>query len=281
MEPIPQPDVHSPAVNIHKHPKTEPLRNEPREPSQEEVAAMIADTLGETEEGARKSILHIVRAAGRTHARELLNMTLQAEAHGGVMVPDGSRRRTPGGVFFSLAYSIGKAKNGRPIQRPWNGAKKPRQEQAPVQAEAQAPVKQPKPTPQPVPVFVWNDRLAAMKEAMQEKGSATTVKMTLIGRPGYVLDKQQFVVVTMEHAKTPALPKGLPTPPSTPTQYGVYIAAKQWSKVKEALADPEDALIVEGVPKIDMELGAIAVFTTNVTTKKLQMAKKQPQQAAQ
>jgi hypothetical protein len=102
-----------------------------REPSQEDVAAIIADTLGETEEGPRKSILSIVRAAGRTHAKELLSMTLQTEENGGILVPDGSRRRTPGGVFFYLAYSVGKGKNGKPLKKPYNPnqkAKKPNDE---------------------------------------------------------------------------------------------------------------------------------------------------------
>jgi hypothetical protein len=59
----------------------------------------------------------------------------------------------------------------------------------------------------------------------------------------------------------------------------VYIASKQWKKVEEAIKDPEDSLIIEGFPKIDQEMSAIAVFASNVTTKKLQMAKKQPQAA--
>ncbi len=82
----------------------------------------------------------------------------------------------------------------------------------------------------------------------------------------------------MEESKTPALPKGLPTPTSTPTKYAIYIASKQWAKVKDAVADPEDVLIVEGSPKTDAQVTAIAVFATNVTTKKLQMAKKQPRE---
>jgi molybdopterin-guanine dinucleotide biosynthesis protein len=63
------------------------------------------------------------------------------------------------------------------------------------------------------------------------------------------------------------------------TKYGVYIATKQWNKVAEAIQDTEDALIIEGFPKIDTETSTIAVFTTNITTKKQQMAKKQSQQA--
>src|SRR5260370_8452332 len=84
----------------------EPTEQE-RKPSQAEVAAMIADELGETEESVRKKIVAIVYALGRRQSRQLLTHTLQIEEHGGEMLPDGSRRRTPGGIFFNPAYTIG------------------------------------------------------------------------------------------------------------------------------------------------------------------------------
>ncbi|MBO0783421.1 MAG: hypothetical protein J2P37_31810 [Ktedonobacteraceae bacterium] len=61
-----------------------------------EVAAIIAERLGETEEAPRKQICSIVQAGGRTLAVSLLKQTLQLEASGGMMLPNGSRRRTPG-----------------------------------------------------------------------------------------------------------------------------------------------------------------------------------------
>jgi hypothetical protein len=106
------------------------------------------------------------------------------------------------------------------------------------------------------------------------------VKITVIGRPGKIVDKGTCIVFVMESTKVPALPKGLPIPTSVATKYAVYIASKQWKKVEEAMKDPEDVLIVEGFPKTDPEVSAIAVFATNVTTKKLQMAKKQSSTAA-
>lgn len=250
--------------------ETEPAQKQ-REPSQTETAAIIAGALGETEFAPRANITNIVQALGRTQARALLAKTLEIEANGGMMLPDGSRRRTPGGVFFHLAYTTGQPKPGKTLERPQNYAKKPKNGDAqPKQANEKA-------QQQPTIVFAWQDRIDIVKEAEQEKGNATTVKITVIGRPGFVLDKGQFVVLVMEESKTPALPKGLPTPPSTPTKYGVYVAAKQWKKVAEAITDPEDALIIEGFPKTDPETSAIAVFTTNITTKKQQMAKKQSQ----
>src|SRR5947207_14055784 len=78
-----------------------------REPSPLEVATLIAEQLGETEEGARKQIGRIVWALGRTQARALLSRTLLIEEQGGMVLPDQSRRRTKGGVFFHLAYTQG------------------------------------------------------------------------------------------------------------------------------------------------------------------------------
>ena len=104
------------------------------------------------------------------------------------------------------------------------------------------------------------------------------MKITVIGRPGKVLDKGQFIVTVIENSKVPSLPKGLPTPNNIPTKYAVYISMKQWNKVKDAIQDPEDTLIIEGFPKTDAEVSAIAVFTTNITTKKLQQATREKQQ---
>ena len=99
------------------------------------------------------------------------------------------------------------------------------------------------------------------------------MKITLVGRPGTVIEREQYFVTIMESSKAPSLPKDVPTPAQIPTPYTVYISSKQWKKVAEAITDPEDALIIEGFPQLDMQTKTIAVFTTNVTTKKLQAAK--------
>jgi hypothetical protein len=239
----------------------------PKEPSQAEVAAMIADHLGETEEWPRRNIGIIVRALGRKQSRRLLKETQQIEANGGMMLPDNSRRRTPGGIFFHLAYTTGQPKPGKQLTRPTHRQMpKPKGEKQP-----------PQPTPKekhPVDALSWDNRIATVQEADIQKGTASTVKITIVGRPGKILNKDTCIVTVMESTKVPALPKGLPTPTAAATKYAVYIAAKQWAKVKDVITDPEDTLIVEGFPKTDPEVSAIAVFTTNVTTKKLQTSKK-------
>src|SRR5207247_1096147 len=125
----------------------------------------------------------------------------------------------------------------------------------------------------PIITFNWEDRIAVIREAEAERGTAS-VKITVVGRPGKIIDRGQCIVTVMESTKIPSLPKGLPVPPSAPTKYTVYIASKQWKKVSEAIDDPEDSLIIEGFPTTDAQTSAIAVFATNVTTKKLQQAQK-------
>src|SRR3712207_6718767 len=67
------------------------------------LAAHIASPLGERDSGAQTQIRRLVRVLGRERALALLADTARVEAMGGLLVPDGSRCRTPGGVFFHLA----------------------------------------------------------------------------------------------------------------------------------------------------------------------------------
>jgi len=49
--------------------------------------------------------------------------------------------------------------------------------------------------------------------------------------------------------------------------------------VATAIKNPEDVLIVEGLPVLDKRLGTVAIFTQSVTTKLLQAAKREAQKA--
>ncbi|MFO7684353.1 MAG: hypothetical protein R6X34_30350 [Chloroflexota bacterium] len=75
------------------------------------------------------------------------------------------------------------------------------------------------------------------------------MKITLVGRPGKVIERTDAVIFTMTAPKPPALPKGLPILPETAvTIYLVYVARKQWDKVAAAIQNPEDGLVIEGYP---------------------------------
>lgn len=67
------------------------------------VARKIAKKLGEKEFRVRKIIEELVNYFGVDLARDLLKQTLEIEKSGGMLTPEGDRRRTPGGVFIFLA----------------------------------------------------------------------------------------------------------------------------------------------------------------------------------
>lgn len=221
------------------------------------TAAQIATALGETEAQPRKTIERIVRQCGANQALAWLHETQQIEAAGGMMLPDNSRRRTPGGVFFHLVKS-----------------RLSKRERAAIFHPAQRGQRHP--APPALPAATWDERGDVIAAATA--GKATTVKVTLIGRPGKTVERQGFTLALLQYSgPLPALPKGIPAPSKVPTtSYVIYIGAKQWRKVAEALAsDPEDVLIVEGTQIYDAQYGAIAVFATNTTTRALQRAMRQ------
>jgi hypothetical protein len=225
--------------------------------SLEGTVATIAQQLGETDPIPREQIRRIVERLGAEPALAFLRDTLEIEAQGGMLLPDRGRRRTPGGVFFYLVRSRISMEDRSFIWPPTPASRPPSQKVEP-----------------PAPPLAWEDRLAVLDEVLKQKGMATTVKITLIGRPGKLVEQGESVVIAMQSTKVPALPKGVPTPPSTPTNYVIFIARKQWAKVADAIQNPDDALIVEGFPVIDPQAKSIAVFATNVTTKMLQAAKR-------
>jgi hypothetical protein len=128
----------------------------------------------------------------------------------------------------------------------------------------------------PIPPLPWTAAAAALSQLLEQKGSAMTAKLTLVGRPGKIIDKGDVILTTVTVAAIPPLPKGLPEAPADPTVYLVFIARKQWRKVAAALdADPADRLIPEGYPVHEKKLGVIALLTQMVTTTGLQAAKRQ------
>lgn len=68
-----------------------------------DAVTTISESLKETDELPRKQIAEIVRVLGEGAALEILAEVRKVQDSGGVEVRDGTRRRTDGGVFFSLA----------------------------------------------------------------------------------------------------------------------------------------------------------------------------------
>jgi len=196
---------------------------------------------------------------------ELIAETERIEAEGGMLLSDGSRRRTPGGVFLFLAKKRLSREVRVRIFPPKPQTKTPRPQTPP----------QPKKTPAPVvEKITWETRAVLIDTVREGQGIAHTVKITVIGRPTSVVERGNTVILTLTH-NGPLLsaPKGVPIPPVMPTTiYTVYVGAKQWRGVAEAMKNPEDELIMEGAMTWDAEQQAIAVYTTKISSKLAQRA---------
>jgi hypothetical protein len=223
------------------------------------VARRIATTLKETKPGPRRLIHLIVKRIGTEAALAFLQQAMEVESAGGMMLPDGSRRRTPGGAFFHLV----RTQLPEDVQmKIWGWT---------AQGKQSAPAASPQPKAAPaqnnIPIIPL------------PKEGKLTVKITLAGRPtSQIADRGTYVALVMQNKTVPSLPKGLPSPEAvadTTTNYVVMISSKQWRKVAQALTDPEDMLIIEGWPQINSKNNSISVLATSVTTKKQQQAKKQ------
>jgi len=225
-------------------------------------AEQIADALGERARTARPQIARCVRVVGVERAGALCAEAQAVEAAGGLLIGDGRRRRTPGGVFFHLVRTgVTDTERVAIFGRSGGGAGSGGNPASPV-----GPV-----------LARWD--AAAVREVMAlapaAMGGATSVKITVVGRPGKVVEREGVVAVALMSAGMPSLPKGLPVPGATRTRYVVLIARKQWTKVVAALSDPADTLIIEGYPALEERFaGTITVYATRVTTKQLQAAQK-------
>jgi len=235
------------------------------------LARGIAAVLGETLPPPIRTITRVVDRLGPDRARALLGQALTSEASGGLLLPDG-RRRTPGGTFLFLVRTA-------PDLSPDDRASIFPKAGYHAQGAGSATPASATPTPvAPAPVAWTDDTYRTLAQQLQhDVGRLTTVKITVIGRPGTAVEQGQAIVIALTSEKVPDLPKGLPEPPAG-THYTVFVARKPWATVAEALAaDAEDAGIIEGYAALDPRVEGIAVYATSATTKRLQAAKRAAQ----
>ena len=219
----------------------------------------IARQLGEQDKPAQEQIMRIVQLCGLAFTQAVLDETLRIEAAGGMLTVQGDRRRTPGGVFFYLVMQhlpLGMRSRVRGLP----------QHRVPASERRRPP-------------FDWRWRARLLRHVLKAQGEVDEVNVKIIGRPGKIHRYQNLVVLSMEDRPPPdaTLPIGLPEMPTEPVTYVVYVAAKQWDKVEQAIQNPEAQLMVSGFCAHDPETGGMAVFALEVARHKPR--KKKPKEA--
>jgi PHAX RNA-binding domain len=222
---------------------------------------MLAEVL---QEPKRTLLTQVLRTLGIDRTTAILADTLTYEANGGMLTKDGSRRRTPGGVFFQLVKERAtQQERQRLFPRP-----------APQHHKTSAPA-QPRAQPQALTV----DELQMLVTTLP-RGEAT-VTLTLIGRPEAhaVQTRPTYVAFRMQGKEPSSLPKGLPpVPGQTPLTWLVVIALRQWTRVQESLAaHADDKLIITGHPVVASD-GTHVLLAQSCVSMVQQREKKQAQQ---
>jgi hypothetical protein len=204
----------------------------------------IARELGETQPAPRFQIAAIIQHCGLEFANQILQDTREALAQGGMLVPDGSRRRTPGGVFFFLArHRMTEEQQQLVFTRPRMSR------------------------------FRWTDRREIVEPLLAEPGEVYAVTVTLIGRPYEVWEYDDVVVLTMGYAgvKTPT-PKGVPQMQVLNSLYTVFVSPDHWRAV--SLEDDRQMLVVEGICAYEPEVEGLAVYAMQVAVQQFKKKRK-------
>ena len=264
----------------------EPVEAEQQEPIHPNVLfTLVGEIVSKLKEPNHRLIRKIVFVIGAERAMALLDQVIDIEAQGGQMTLDGSRRKTAGGLFISLARA-----QASPIERPqlrhWVPKNPPAQAdlaqgQAARRELAERPKVRPEAAPAPVAIQTWEEAKGVVTQAIQSIGEARTVKITLVGRPGKVVQQASCVVVAMKGKEPASLPKGLPTvPANSAITWAVFIANKQWNNVKDSITkNAGDQLIVEGYPLIDPKSSASVVLVTSCKSVLQERAQREAKQS--
>jgi hypothetical protein len=223
---------------------------------------LTGETLAEILQEPKVPLLRqVLRTLGQDRCAAILADTLVCEASGGLLTKDGTRRRTPGGVFFQLVKERA-TRQERHRLFPSAG---------PPHLQAPAPVRPPAHRQEPT----WAEVQAIVQTLPQ--GEAT-VKLTLIGRPALeaIQTRPTYIAFRMQGKEPGPLPKGLPpVPDQHPIAWLVVIALRQWNRVQDSLAaHTDDMLIIEGHPVVAGD-GTHVLLAQSCTSMVQQRAKKQ------
>lgn len=226
---------------------TEIANTHPTEPKR--YIRWLAKRLKEQAKEPIRQIHLIVETCGVDFAQRYYEQTLAVEANGGLLIPDGSRRRTIGGVFFYLVREALSPEQtidvfGKPYQK---GALKRKQEQQRALA--------------------WDRRFEVL-EQIEQQGEVVEMRVTMIGYPRDIRHDGTTIITQMAYDANIDylnIPSGVPRVEFAPMVCTVYIAEKQWSKVEKQLANGH-MLRVMGLGSFDHETQTMALLATEIGT---------------
>jgi len=204
------------------------------------VAQEMAAQLGETEWHVLPVIERIIAYLGQPETEALVAEAIAIEQGEGMLVQDGSRRRTLGGVFFYLV------RGKMPAEVWWQE----------IQRREKWPAKRQRRMIEP---YAYHQRSEDVQAASQAPGEGN-VKITIVGIPGKVIDRGDIVLLAIASKPPPPLPRGLPALSDPPPVYLCYIAKKQWRKVVD-----KGKIVIEGYPFHDKQFNVIGVLAQRVT----------------
>jgi hypothetical protein len=129
----------------------------------------------------------VLQTLGQDRCAALLKDTRTCEANGGMLTKNGSRRRTPGGVFFPLVKERATPQERRRLFPP------------PAPQQYQRPQGQQRQGASEAPVLTWDEvQTITQTLATAPAGEARIMNLTLIGSPGKVEVRGQVAVLRMQ-----------------------------------------------------------------------------------
>ncbi len=219
----------------------------------EQIVKEIAARLGETEQIPLWQLTKIVEKNGAHFAYFMVEMAEDIHRDGLMMVADGSRSRTLGGVFFNIVRA--------------GVSYRLRHEIFPAQDVKEKLVKHDLYLKN-FPVFNWEDRVNDLAPIFDKPaGEVKSVHIVLRGNPKHVETRQDMVVFRMNFDPSQLdlqLPRGIPPVPTDPTPYIVYVTMRQWKKSIAKSVAKGQAIMVDGTCVLDPVLKAIVVYARGV-----------------